>query len=74
MMPPYATPHSSRLTALSALSLLFCVAVCMLWARSYFTADQWTHAVRPPDDVEFARAYAKRGDEAAAAEGPRATS
>jgi hypothetical protein len=40
-------------TALAALSLLLCVAACMLWARSCRLADQWY----------FATAWRCAGDE-----------
>src|SRR5688500_16192811 len=37
-------------TVLSALSLLLCVAVAVLWVRSYFAVDQLYGGQLPPDE------------------------
>ena len=42
-------------TLSSAASLLLCVAVCVVWVRSYFVAEGWTHVERPAEGVNFAR-------------------
>jgi hypothetical protein len=34
------------LNLLTAVSLLLCVAVCVLWVRSYWVRDQWTYRWR----------------------------
>jgi hypothetical protein len=39
MMPPMRRLARHALTAFSALSLLLCVAVCVLWVRSHWVAD-----------------------------------
>ncbi|MDQ3439273.1 MAG: hypothetical protein M3478_02855, partial [Planctomycetota bacterium] len=38
-------------------SLLLCMAVCALWARSYWAGECWFYAARPADDVEVTRLY-----------------
>jgi hypothetical protein len=39
MMPPMRRLARHAFTALAALSLLLCVAVCGLWVRSYYVSD-----------------------------------
>src|SRR5687768_10196685 len=50
-------------TACAALSLLICVAVCVLWVRSYFVcdalADGWVND--PPTSGTFIQALSNRG-------------
>lgn len=50
-------------TFCSAVSLLLCFAVCVLWVRSYFTADVvadgWVN--RPPISGTYVQAWSNRG-------------
>ena len=43
------------LTLCSALSLLLCVAVCLLWVRSYWTTDEWFLIYRAAGGSEYIR-------------------
>ena len=52
MPPPMRRLARHAFTALSALSLLLCVAVCVLWVRSYWTRDFYSHS-----DGSTIRAY-----------------
>jgi hypothetical protein len=44
-------------TFCSAVSLLLCVAVCVLWVRSYFIADSWTVTRTHADGTDFGAAH-----------------
>jgi hypothetical protein len=44
---------------LTAVSLLLCVAVCVLWVRSYWRPAEWIVARRPTHNIRLCRTTAR---------------